>query len=75
MSDDLTDSRRVRCPNQYLNIEIPADDNNSTTVKDRSERILPVYRSNYISTSGTGENQPRTLVNTVGVFGCMHGCV
>jgi len=61
IGDDMLDSRRYGCPNEYVNIEIPKTGNYSN-LRDH-ERILPVYRSRATENSGFSSRAPRTLSN------------
>lgn len=54
MVDDIVDTRRVSCPNEYMNIQIRTSNNSETT--------MPVYRSKFDPTTGTSANSPRKLV-------------
>ena len=62
IGDDMADSRRYTCPNEYLNVIIPADDDVNTSRLDISERVIPIYRSKYLPRTGASNTSPRTLV-------------
>ena len=59
----MADSRRITCPNEYLNVIIPPDDDVNTSTLDISERVIPIYRSKYLPNTGAS-NSPRTLVSS-----------
>uniref|UniRef100_H2ZJJ0 NAD(P)H oxidase (H2O2-forming) n=1 Tax=Ciona savignyi TaxID=51511 RepID=H2ZJJ0_CIOSA len=56
IGDDLIDTRRNACPNQYINIEIPGNSANN-------DHIMPMYRSKFSTSTGSSSNSPRMLVN------------
>ncbi|XP_078488222.1 dual oxidase 2 isoform X1 [Ciona intestinalis] len=56
VGDDMIDSRRNACPSEYINIEIEEN-------KGSNNHILPMYRSKFITGSGSSINSPRMLVN------------
>uniref|UniRef100_F6S5Z8 NAD(P)H oxidase (H2O2-forming) n=1 Tax=Ciona intestinalis TaxID=7719 RepID=F6S5Z8_CIOIN len=56
VGDDMIDSRRNACPSEYINIEIEEN-------KESNNHILPMYRSKFITGSGSSVNSPRMLVN------------
>jgi len=61
IGDDMADSRRITCPNEYLNVIIPSDDDVNSSNLDISERVIPIYRSKYLPNTGAS-NAPRTFV-------------
>lgn len=53
--DDIVDSRRVACPAEYLNIELPDSESSY-------DHIMPVYRAKFDQRTGSSPNAPRNMV-------------
>ncbi|CAK8698108.1 unnamed protein product [Clavelina lepadiformis] len=62
IGDDMADTRRVTCPNEYVNVEIPSDEDGNATIDGN---IIPIYRSRFLPNTGTSTNSPRVLSNEV----------
>ena len=65
LSDDLSDSRRIRCPPEYNNVIIPRNESTETSNLEEVDRIIPIYRNAYAADTGTSGNLPRSLVKSV----------
>lgn len=61
----MADTRRVTCPNEYVNVEIPSDEDGNATIDGN---IIPIYRSRFLPNTGTSTNSPRVLVRVESIL-------
>ena len=61
--EEMLDTQRAGCPPEYINVPIPED--HEYRMKDPGHTVMPLLRSRYAQSSGSGPGNPRQQLNEI----------